>query len=94
MNLNTIMIDERLYKSKSMIWLLEAFLYASYNLILVIPVLTSLGKLLTNEKSIKKISIAIRDNHFYNFYFNIFIIDKYRCRHFKNRNASCLQHKK
>ena len=38
-------------------WILQAFVYCSYNIILVIPVLVSLGKYIKNKNQIKLISI-------------------------------------
>ena len=38
-------------------WILQAFVYCSYNMILVIPVLVSLGKYIKNKNQIKLISI-------------------------------------
>lgn len=44
---------------KSMFWILQAILYASYNLILVEPVLVNLKKFLKDIKHIREISISV-----------------------------------
>ena len=40
-------------------WLIKSILYASYNSILLIPILISIKKYVSNQKNIKKVSIMI-----------------------------------
>ena len=63
-------------------WMIQSINYASYNLILVIPVLVTLKKLIKNKNKIKYISIFTRINYFYYFIINIFLINKYKFRNF------------
>ena len=51
-------IDNNIYLDKSYFWILQAILYASYNLVLVEPVLVNLKQFLKNKKQILKISIG------------------------------------
>lgn len=52
-------IDNNIYLDKSYFWILQAILYASYNLVLVEPVLINLKQFLKNKKQILKISIGV-----------------------------------
>lgn len=52
-------IDNNIYLDKSYFWILQAILYASYNLVLVEPVLVNLKQFLKNKKQILKISIGV-----------------------------------
>lgn len=52
-------IDNNIYLDKSYFWILQAILYASYNLVLVEPVLVNLKQFLKNKKTILKISIGV-----------------------------------
>ena len=52
-------IDNNIYLDKSYFWILQAILYASYNLVLVEPVLVNLKQFLRNKKQILKISIGV-----------------------------------
>lgn len=52
-------IDNNIYLDKSYFWILQAILYASYNLVLVEPVLINLKQFLKNKKQILKISIEV-----------------------------------
>lgn len=52
-------INNNIYLDKSYFWILQAILYASYNLVLVEPVLVNLKQFLKNKKQILKISIGV-----------------------------------
>ena len=52
-------IDNNIYLDKSYFWILQAILYASYNLVLVEPVLVNLKQFLKNKKQILKTSIGV-----------------------------------
>ena len=52
-------IDNNIYLDKSYFGILQAILYASYNLVLVEPVLINLKQFLKNKKQILKISIGV-----------------------------------
>lgn len=52
-------IDNNIYLDKSYFWILQAILYASYNLVLLEPVLINLKQFLKNKKQILKISIGV-----------------------------------
>ncbi len=52
-------IDNNIYLDKSYFWILQSILYASYNLVLVEPVLVNLKQFLKNKKQILKISIGV-----------------------------------
>ncbi len=52
-------IDNNIYLDKSYFWILQAILYASYNLVLVEPVLVNLKQFLKNKEQILKISIGV-----------------------------------
>lgn len=56
----------------NLFWILNAILYSSYNLILLIPVLVSLNKLIKNNKQIIAVSAISRNNNFHHFNFNLF----------------------
>lgn len=57
--INLKKIDNNIYLDKSYFWILQAILYASYNLVLVEPVLVNLKQFLKNKKQILKISIGV-----------------------------------
>lgn len=57
--LNLKKINNNIYLDKSYFWILQAILYASYNLVLVEPVLVNLKQFLKNKKQILKISIGV-----------------------------------
>lgn len=52
-------INNNIYLDKSYFWILQSILYASYNLVLVEPVLVNLKQFLKNKKQILKISIGV-----------------------------------
>lgn len=52
-------LDNSIYLDKSYFWILQAILYASYNLVLVEPVLINLKQFLKDKKQILKISIGV-----------------------------------
>lgn len=47
------------YVSNNFMWLIKSILYASYNSIILIPILLTLSKLLKNKKEIKTVVIAV-----------------------------------
>ena len=57
--LNLKEINNNIYIDKSYFWIFQAILYASYNLVLVEPVLINLKQFLKNKKQILKISISV-----------------------------------
>ena len=58
LSLKQIKISNIKVMNNSYNWILQAFVYYSYNMILVIPVLVSLGKYIKNKKQEKLISIT------------------------------------
>lgn len=57
LSLKQIKISNIKVMNNSYNWILQSLVYCSYNMILVIPVLVSLGKYIKNKKQIKLISI-------------------------------------
>lgn len=47
------------YIENNFLWIIKSILYASYNSIILIPILLSLSKLIINKKDIKLISIVV-----------------------------------
>lgn len=93
-NLRISNIESNLEKDNSIFWIIESIIYASYNLILLIPVLINISAFIKKRKQIIYISIISRTNNLYYINFNIFIINKCRYRLFKLRNANYLRNKK
>lgn len=58
-NLDIHMIGTNVNGTQNSFWVIQAILYASYNLILLIPVLINLKKFLKNENQIRFISICV-----------------------------------
>ena len=57
LSLKNIKISNVRVTNNSYNWILQSLIYCSYNMILVIPVLVSLGKFIKNKKQIKLITI-------------------------------------
>lgn len=93
-NIGISNIESNLEKDNSIFWIIESIIYASYNLILLIPVLINISAFIKKRKQIIYISIISRTNNLYYINFNIFIINKCRYRLFKLRNANYLRNKK
>ena len=49
---------KQIYTTFNFTWIIQAIVYSSYNMILVIPVLVSLGKYIKNQKQIRIVSFA------------------------------------
>lgn len=58
-NIDIKNIDNYLIQTNNKNWIIKSILYASYNMILLMPVLTSLEEYITKEKNIKFISIIV-----------------------------------
>lgn len=72
MSINTIALKTKMSIEKGVYWLIEAIVYASYNIILLIPVLINIGAFIKNKKQIKIVAILSRNNNWNDFRFCFF----------------------